>query len=76
MEDSVVFLDIQFILIPPNVTLQEPIIVTVAVINGSASGKLLVILHIVPFNIAALIQSQLLNSFYFTSLHNSCIDSS
>ena len=43
-EDSVVFLDIQFQLIPPNVTLQEPIIVTVAVINGSATGKL-VLLH-------------------------------
>ena len=40
-EDSVVFLDIQFQLIPPNVTLQEPIIVTVAVVNGSATGRLL-----------------------------------
>ena len=59
-EGSVVRLDIQFQLKPPNVTLLEPVIVTVAVVNGSATGRLQVLLHVVPFNTAALIQSQLL----------------
>ena len=62
-EDSVVKLDIQYLLKPPNVTLQEPVIVPVAVVNGSATGRLQV-LH--AFNTAAVIQSQLLNYFYFT----------
>ena len=59
-EDSVIFLDIQYLLIPPNVTLQEPIIVTVTVVNGSATGRLLVLLHIVPFNTAIYIDSELI----------------
>ena len=54
-EDSVVKLDIQYLLKPPNVTLQQPVIVTVVVINGSATGRLQVLLHLVPFNTAALI---------------------
>ena len=49
-EGSVVKLDIQFQLKPPNVTLQEPVIVTVAVVNSSATGRLEVLLHVVPFN--------------------------
>ena len=39
-EGSVVKLDIQFQLKPPNVTLLEPVIVTVAVVNSSATGRL------------------------------------
>ena len=39
-EGTDVKLDIQYLLTPPNVTLQEPIIVTVMVVNGSATGKL------------------------------------
>ena len=46
-EDSVVRLDIQYVLKPPNVTLQEPVIVTVAVVNGSATGRLEVLLHLI-----------------------------
>ena len=65
-EDSVVKLDIQFQLTPANVTLQKPVIVTIAVVNGSATGRLQVILHVVPLNTAAVIQSQLLNYFYLT----------
>ena len=65
-EDSVVKLDIQYVLKPPNVTLLEPVIVTVAVVDGSANGRLEVLLHVVLFNTAALIQSQLLNYFHFT----------
>ena len=65
-EGSVVKLDIQFQLKPPNVTLLEPVIVTVAVVDGSATGRLEVLLHVVLFNTAALIQSQLLNYFHFT----------
>ena len=65
-EDSVVKLDIQYVLKPPNVTLLEPVIVTVAVVDGSATGRLEVLLHVVLFNTAALIQSQLLNYFHFT----------
>ena len=49
-EDSVVKLDIQFQLKPANATLLEPVIVTVAVVNGSATGRLQVLLHVVPFN--------------------------
>ena len=70
-EDSVVKLDVQYLLKPPNVTLQEPVIVTVAVVNGSATGRLQVLQNIVPlnttaFNTTALIQSQLLNFLFFT----------
>ena len=39
-EGTDVKLDIQYLLNPPNVTLQKPIIVTVMVVNGSATGKL------------------------------------
>ena len=42
-EGSVVKLDIQFQITRPNVTLQEPIIVTLA-LNGSATGTLQVLL--------------------------------
>ena len=49
-EGSVVKLDIQYLLQPPIVTLQEPVIVTVAVVNSSATGRLEVLLHVVPFN--------------------------
>ena len=45
-EDSVVKLDVQYLFKPPNVTLQEPLIVTVAVVNGSATGRLQVLLHL------------------------------
>ena len=55
-EASVVKMDLQYLLKPPNVTLQEPVIVTVAVVNGSATGRLQV-LHVVTFNTAALIQN-------------------
>ena len=44
-EDDVVKLDIQYLLQPPNVTLQEPVIITVAVVNDSATGRLQVLLH-------------------------------
>ena len=47
-EGDVVKLGIQYLLEPPNVTLQEPVIVTVAVVNGSATGRLQVLLHVVP----------------------------
>ena len=46
-EDDVVKLGIQYLLEPPNVTLQEPVIVTVAVVNGSATGRLQVLLHLI-----------------------------
>ena len=46
-EDSVVRLDIQYLLDPPNVTFLEPIVVMVTVVNGSAAGRLQVLLHVV-----------------------------
>ena len=68
-EGTDVKLDIQYLLNPPNVTLQKPIIVTVMVVNGSATGKLQLSFSCMlyyAFNTAALIQSQLLNHFYIT----------
>ena len=49
-EDSVVRLGMQYLLQPPNVTFLEPIIVMVTVVNGSATGRLQVLLHVVIFN--------------------------
>ena len=65
-EGTDVKLDIQYLLNPPNVTLQKPIIVTVMVVNGSATGKLQLSFYCMlyyAFSTAALIQSQLLNHF-------------
>ena len=44
-EDSVVKLDIQFEIKPPNASLQEPVVVTVAVVDGSATSRLYVLLY-------------------------------
>ena len=49
-EDSVVRLGMQYLLQPPNVTFLEPIVVMVTAVNGSATGRLQVLLHVLIFN--------------------------
>ena len=71
-EDSVVRLGMQYLLQPPNVTFLEPIVVMVTAVNGSATGRLQVLLHVLIFNYSSYTDSGqlwwVLSIFFFLLL--------